>query len=98
MSWEIDVDGARIKSSEDGLSSPLVGLVEDWVADNYGVINTQPYPSSIEYDPKSETMVLCAHIQFYESVGVPVTVVRSTVPSVYIQTGRDVESGYGTVN
>lgn len=98
MTWEIDIDGLRVVSSKDGLSSRLSGIVEAWVQDNRGQIDTQPYPSSIEYDRNSETMVLSAHIQCYESMGLPVTVIHNTVPSVYVQTGREVESQAGTVN
>ena len=98
MPWEIDVEGQLVESDPDGLVSVATSLVEGWVADGGGFIRTDPYNSSITYDPTNETMVLSAHLQMYKDLGFDVTVVNSTVPSMYVQHTPDVRARPGDEN
>lgn len=69
MSWTISVDEMIIESTQDGLSSSMTPIVDAWVASNENMVNVEPYPSAVRYDPKNESIVLAAHLDYLSSLG-----------------------------
>lgn len=69
MSWAISVDDMIIESTEDGLSSPLMPLINSFISSQENMVNVEPYGSAVKYDKNDERMVLAAHLDFFESQG-----------------------------
>lgn len=69
MSWAISIDDMIIESTEDGLSSLLTPLINSWISSQDNMVNVEPYPSAVKYDKNDESMVLAAHLDFFESQG-----------------------------
>lgn len=69
MSWAISVDDMIIESTDDGLSSSIMPIIDEWIVDQDYMINVDPYPSAIQYDPTNESIVLAAHLDYFASIG-----------------------------
>lgn len=87
MSWVISVDELVIESTEDGLSSWMTPTIESWLRSQEYMVNVDPYPSAVAYDPDNESVVLAAHLDYFQSSGMggPELIIRHSDTGPYVQ-------------
>ena len=80
MTWIISANGVKLYSSRDGLNSAITPLVERWLSKNGWGLPVPPYLSVVDYDDKNESMVLSAHLEYYDdNAYTEVSIVESDV-------------------